>query len=87
MNFDADFVKKKLDLFSFGLRTIKTYTSSHKNRARDIIRKFDSLYKKSHRSHQTALVDFSVDVIDIEDFLNRSYRKYVNFRPKKFAND
>ena len=80
VNFDADFVKKKLDLSSFGLRAIKTYTSSHKNRARDIIRKFDSLYKESHRSRQTALVDFSVDVIDTEDYHNKFDKKNQEIR-------
>ena len=67
INFDADFVKKKLDLSSFGLQTIKTYASSHKNRAREIVRKFDSLCKESYGISQTALEDFSVDVIDTED--------------------
>ena len=45
ISFDADFVKKKLNLSSFGIQTMNTYASSHKNRVREIIKQFDSLYK------------------------------------------
>ena len=47
ISFDADFVKKKLTLSSFGIQTMKTHASSHKNRAREIIKQFNSLYKES----------------------------------------
>ena len=80
INFDADFVKKKLDLSSFGLQIIKTYASSHKNRTREIIRKFDSLYKESYGSSQTALEDFSVDVIDTEEYHNKFDKKNQGVR-------
>ena len=80
INFDADFVKKKLDLSSFGLQTIKTYASSHKNRSRVIVRKFDSLYKESYGVSQTALEDFSVDVIDTEEYHNKFDKKIKTSR-------
>ena len=60
-----------MGLSSFSFQTIKTYTSFHKNRARDIIGKFDSLYKESNKGRLTALADFSVDVIDTEDYNNK----------------
>ena len=98
-DFDDDFVKKKMGLSSFSFQTIKTYTSSHKNRARDIIEKFDSLYKESNKAPllmifllmwliQKIITTSSMKKIKRQwDFLNWGYRKYINFRQKKFAND
>ena len=82
ISFDADFVKKKLDLSSFGLQTMKRHTSSHKNRPREVIKKFSSLYKesKAHGISQTAFEDFSVDVVDTEEYHKKFDEKNQDVR-------
>ena len=44
------------------------HSSSHGNRARQIIKAFDSLYKRMYADSIPALIDFSVDIIETEDY-------------------
>ena len=66
--FDVDFVKRKLNLSRFGPQAMDEYSSSYGNRARNIIKTFDSLYKRVYANIIPALADFSVDLIDTEDY-------------------
>ena len=66
--FDSDFVKRKLNLSRFGPQSMDEYSSNHGNRAREIIKTFDSLYKRIYANNIPALADFSVDLIDTEDY-------------------
>ena len=66
-----------MDLSSFGLGAIKTYTSSHKNRARDIIRKFDKTNQE--------IRGFSESIIqEVCELSSKEICKRLNFREEVF---
>lgn len=58
---------------------MKKHISSHNNRAREIIETFNSLYKSQEIS-KTAFEDFSVDVIDTEDYHKKIDQKDQDVR-------
>ena len=49
--------------------------SEHRNRARYVNKMFDSMYKRSHAHTSPALSDFTVDLIDTEDWESKFEKK------------
>ena len=73
--FDAHFVKRKLNMSDFSPRSMNERLSEHRNRARYINKMYDSMYKRSYAHSSPALADFTVDLIDTEDWRSKFDKK------------
>ena len=70
LEFDANFVNRKLSMSKFNRKSMYRRFSEHAHRARQVNKIFDSIYKRFYSSNNPTLFEFTVDLIDTEDSAN-----------------